>query len=328
MGAGGLRGSYRGLGAALTCNLVGEIAYLFTLEALKERMTKGAAARDGGDVAAEAFEGHSGYAAVAAMCGDVVSLLTVTPLVIVANRQMTAQYGLSAGNAYSGVRTTLTEVWRTFQPPRAAAGWAGARLMHGLRGLYQGTSAGLLRIPASGCWWALYTKSKEELYVLCAPRLEEYRQHHAAAAAAAAPFHQHEGAEHVSLLSSPVRLLLSGTDNPAINGLASAIASTATTLVFNPLAVIQTRQQTLPPAHVARLMGAPQRGGGRRRLWRLYASSFKKTVVVAQELVRVEGFRAFFKGATANVGVAVFDGIIFSLIFELTKLSSDLQYLS
>lgn len=345
-GRGGVRGCYRGVGAALLCNLLGETSYLFTLEAMKEYVehTRGSNAAsvehaDGATAATTAAgRGSSAYAeenifaassysaALGAMCGDLVALLLVSPLVIVCNRQMTAGYSMASANAYSTVPQTLRNVWGLHQKkPASAAGTAAVaaaapppvrrveRVRRGFSGLYQGLSAGLLRIPSSGCWWGMYTKSKEALYTVAAPTLAAWEQESREASAAAKPqsMWQHNW-------------LLSPTDNPLLNALAGIAASTCTTLLFNPIAVIQTRQQALPPRFwEERALGSAV---ARKRTWRS-SLPFRRVYHVANDLVRKEGVRGFFKGAPANVSVAVLDGVIFTLLFEFTKLGSDMHFL-
>lgn len=375
-GRGGVRGCYRGVGAALISNLVGEVSYLFTLETLKEYLGGGGANRGRNPTAAdttaadaptavlvtslestsevasktagaaeapavrsEDFVAHSTSAAAGAMVGDLVALLLVTPTVVLCNRQMTAGYGMAADNVYRSLPQTFREVWGAYQDPAAAAARAKAAFMstekafslawwrNGFLGIYQGTSAGLLRIPSSGCWWALYTKAKEAVYRVAAPtltHLEERRLHELAEAPEAA--------------SSIWRKnwFLSPTDNPLLNAVAGIFASVCTTVLFNPMAVVQTRQQSLPPEFwAAQKMKHAHKHSATELAARSAALSyrvkkvlpFQKVYTVAADLVRTEGPMAFFKGALANVGVAVMDGVIFSLLFEMSKLGSDTQFL-
>lgn len=360
-GQGGVRGVYRGVGAALLCNLAGETSYLFTLEAIKEYVANPKARGSGSKAhsdsptsssvasssstqellqtedAGSLFAASSSSAAVGAMCGDLVALLLVSPLVIVCNRQMTAGYSMASANTYTTIPRTLRTVWGLYQQSPATASTAAAssspastrsagrrvsRFRRGFSGLYQGLSAGLLRIPSSGCWWGLYTKSKEAVYTVAAPTLARWEQEHreATATAAVSPpsstsFWQHNW-------------LLSPTDNPLLNALAGILASVSTTLIFNPIAVIQTRQQSLPP-HFWTQEGAAQASASvtqHRRSWKS-SLPFRRVYHVANDLVRKEGLRGFLKGAPANIAVAVMDGIIFTLLFEFTKLGSDMQFL-
>lgn len=363
-GRGGVRGCYRGVGAALFSNLVGEMSYLFTLETLKEylggnnRRDHPACAREeegkravriheeaeeeeaGGSrrrvppVSADAFVAHSTSAAAGAMAGDLIALLLVTPTVVICNRQMTAGYGMAASNAYRSFLQTFREVWGTYQDPnlstrtaRGAAFLSPAWWHCGFRGLYQGTTAGLLRIPSSGCWWALYTKSKEVVYRVAAPTLtrwEERRQR------------ERGGAPGEGALKRRRSWLLSPTDNPVLNAVAGIFASVSTTVLFNPMAVIQTRQQSLPPEYWAmRRQRRAQKDSAEALAARTATLSYRvkrrlpfhTVYAVAADLVRTEGPLAFFKGTSANVAVAVMDGVVFSLLFELSKLGSDTQFL-
>jgi hypothetical protein len=362
-GRGGIRGLYRGVGAALLCNLAGETSYLFTLEAMKEYVARPKSRESGtegsastvlssssvdapgtSEEAASTFVASSSSAAVGAMCGDLVALLLVSPLVIVCNRQMTAGYSMAASNRYMNICQTLLAVWGLYQQqprqvlssasPTASASTALSgvkppvagfsvsrlgRVRRGFSGLYQGLSAGLLRIPSSGCWWGLYTKSKEAIYTVAAPTLSQWEQEHldtlaaspAATAASPASFWRQNW-------------LLSPTDNPLLNAIAGILASVCTTLLFNPIAVIQTRQQSLPPHFWS--TASPHGAATHRRTWKT-SLPFRRVYHVANDLVRKEGLRGFFKGAPANISVAVMDGIIFTLLFEFTKLGSDVQFL-
>ncbi|CBZ25608.1 conserved hypothetical protein [Leishmania mexicana MHOM/GT/2001/U1103] len=321
-GKGGIRGCYRGVGAALLCNLLGETSYLFTLEAMKEYVEAASPKHAEGNI----FAASSYSAAVGAMCGDLVALLLVSPLVIVCNRQMTAGYSMASTNSYMSVPQTFRTVWGLYQKKAVSPGrvWPGERVRCGLSGVYQGLSAGLLRIPSSGCWWGLYTKSKEALYVVAAPKLAVWEQEYRDATAAASD------TKSVPLWQR--NWLLSPTDNPLLNAVASIIASVWTTLLFNPIAVIQTRQQALPPGLWEERTMAAAGGGGatsslspraRKQTWK----PFRRVYRVANDLARKEGMRAFFKGSLANMSVAVLDGIFFTLLFEFTKLGSDMQFL-
>ncbi|KAK7196780.1 Mitochondrial carrier protein [Novymonas esmeraldas] len=329
-GQGGIRGCYRGVGAALLCNLLGETSYLFTLEAMKEyvaRTGSGPAPLSAADAATphfveeRLFAASSYSAAVGAMCGDLVALLLVSPLVLVCNRQMTAGYSMAAANAYTSVPHTFRTVWGLHQRAGSGGGgrpWRAERLRRGLSGAYQGLSAGLLRIPSSGCWWGLYTKSKEALYTYAAPTLAAWGE-------------QAREADPVST-AAPTSVwrrnwLLSPTDNPLLNAAAGVVASVCTTLLFNPIAVIQTRQQSLPPRFwEERVAAGDATSRPRPPTWRS-SLPFRRVYHVANDLVRKEGVRGFLKGAPANVSVAVLDGVIFTLLFEFTKLGSDVQFL-
>ncbi|KAG5507636.1 hypothetical protein JKF63_06585 [Porcisia hertigi] len=352
-GRGGIRGCYRGVGAALLCNLLGETSYLFTLEAMKEYVAQttgngtrppplvptSTASTNGTSppkhVEENIFAASSYSAAVGAMCGDLVALLLVSPLVVVCNRQMTAGYSMASTNSYTNVPQTFRTVWglHQYKTKEAKPISHGDRVRCGLRGVYQGLSAGLLRIPSSGCWWGLYTKSKEALYVVAAPTLSGWKQEHQDAAAVTDPSTSTaSGTQPPSLWRQ--NWLLSSTDNPLLNAVASIIASVCTTLLFNPIAVIQTRQQALPPHLWDEWRMATVGGSGatsssptvHKQTWRSLLP-FRRVYHVANDLARKEGMRGFFKGAPANVTVAVLDGIIFTFLFEFTKLGSDTQFL-
>ncbi|KAG5481068.1 hypothetical protein LSCM1_06746 [Leishmania martiniquensis] len=330
-GMGGIRGCYRGVGTALLCNLLGETSYLFTLETMKEYVETAAPNRSENIFAASSYS-----AAVGAMCGDLVALLLVSPLVMVCNRQMTAGYSMASANPYMNMPHTLRTVWGLHQKKAATAGhvWPVERVRRGLSGVYQGLGAGLLRIPSSGCWWGLYTKSKETLYIAAEPALTAWEQECRTAAVA----YDAPAAEASDNRAAPLwrqNWLLSPTDNPLLNAAASIIASVCTTLLFNPIAVVQTRQQALSPRLWEEPTMAAAKGGGpaspssaavQRHRWKS-SLPFRHAYGVANDLARKEGVRGFFKGAPANISVAVLDGIIFTLLFEFTKLGSDIQFL-
>lgn len=343
LGRGGIRSCYRGLGTALVCNLLGETSYLFTLETMKEQVTQRRTSSET-SVGVEkdeagAFSADSYSSAIGGMSGDLVSLVLVTPFVVVCNRQMTAGYGMAASNRYVTAAENFRVIWNLHQtssinsPSSARRGWLSCR--NGFQGLYQGFSAGLLRIPSSGCWWGLYTKSKEVLYTVAAPTLTRWEQDQLRTAAS-------RGAPTATSPSSRAAFwrqnwFLSPTDNPLLNATAGIIASVITTLLFNPMAVIQTRQQSLPPrfwetvsATSSRHAEATTQTTVKTAKWRIRLISllpFRRVYYVASDLVKREGVRGFLKGAPANITVAVFDGVIFTLLFEFTKLGSDVEFL-
>lgn len=390
LGKGGICGMYRGVGAALLCNLAGEICYLMTLESCKEFLvTEQKVLAGGGDASSKAavhldeiigqqhtehvrvsadhssgsgsssvseldFNSNALSSAAAAMAGDAASLALVTPFVIAANKQFTAGYGLNKDNVYRSMPATLSELWGQFRDPAAVKTSLFSReglrarrlsLQDGLRSLYQGTSSGILRIPSSGCWWWLYSKSKEVLYTWASPALirwqlqeaerERERQGHG---------HGQGQGEGGWTRFWKKNLLLSPTDNVFLNATAGIVASTLTTILFNPLAVLQTRQQTLSPeslremrAHyytqghthpTAAVLQHLQRYPRVNRVSRMILRPFSSAVLVAQDLHRREGKRGFFKGVTTNIYVAVFDGVVFALLFELTKWGSDREVLA
>ncbi|EPY34380.1 mitochondrial carrier protein [Angomonas deanei] len=312
LGVGGIRGSYRGVGAAMFCNVLGEVSFLWTLETLKESFLQNKNSDNNNNM----YEGNSVLTALGAMAGDAVALITVTPFVIVANRQMTAQYGLTKENHYKNVSQTFRQVWQTYQNNNNNN--VKNKIKSGLRGLYQGTSAGLLRIPSSGVWWYSYSKTKELLYEVSAPFLAEKKTEWERTL-------KNNNNNENQNLNIFQRSLLSSTDNPILNAAAGTVASVLTTLLFNPLQVIQVRQQTLATSYFDTLIKHSNKN--KSLFYKMYASSFQKTVVVARDIAEKEGLKSFFKGVTANVSVAVADGIIFSLLFEFTKLGSDVSVL-
>ncbi|CCW61269.1 unnamed protein product [Phytomonas sp. EM1] len=377
LGRGGVRGCYRGLGAALVANLIGEVSYLLTLESFMENMARSSTSFypntlildhgiddtqqyttkfKYGTQEKEGFCTPSISAALGAMLGDLVSLIIIAPVVIICNRQMTAGYGMTAGNRYQSIFGTFSEVWNLHQvnPKSVAMGtrnsfcsgatctlqWLWFR--NGFKGIYQGFNAGLLRIPSSGCWWAVYTKTKEAMYTLATPTLNQWKEERASEEIRSGRTLSGDTAGTTKSIWQ-YNWFLSPTDNPLLNATASTVASVITTVLFNPIAVIQTRLQVLPDNYwneklAARsgkstiqgeIVGVPDSKLCVESMKsRSTIHPFKRIHIIATDLVQKEGLRAFFKGASVNVAVAVLDGLVFSLIFEFTKLGSDKQFIT
>ncbi|CCW69140.1 unnamed protein product [Phytomonas sp. Hart1] len=377
LGKGGVRGCYRGLGTALLANLIGEVSYLFTLETFMDRIARSTtssyeqtlalhqgfnnAQRDINNLTyrtqdKEGFCTPSIAAALGAMLGDLVSLIIITPAVIVCNRQMTAGYGMTSSNSYKSMFSTFNEVWNLHQLyPRPSkmvnsnsfyskttcvSRWVW--LKNGFNGIYKGFNAGLLRIPSSGCWWAVYTKTKEAMYTLATPTLIQWNGERNSEEIRSIKFSNGETTGTTRSIWQH-NWFLSLTDNPLLNATASAMASVCTTLLFNPIAVIQTRLQVLPENYwnqklaAAGVKAATQDGivgasDSRLGLKPIKSRSnihpFKRIHIIAVDILQREGLRAFFKGSSVNVAVAVLDGLVFSFIFEFTKLGSDKNFIA
>ncbi|KAH9589118.1 Mitochondrial substrate/solute carrier [Trypanosoma melophagium] len=302
----GMRALYRGFGAALVGNLIGELSHLHTMESVRESLESASPDEPKKEDSAEGPNFNTNSLAVSAggMMGELAALLLVTPIAVVCNRQMTSGYGMTAGNTYRTAWSTAREVVGLYQQP------AGSRfdiIRRGVRGLYAGLLPGIAGIPASGMWWALYSQSKATLYTCTQPTLTRWEQ-------ARLQSNQGEGAT-AEKQQQPVwkqNLFLSSTDNPAINGAAGIIASGATAVVFNPVDVLHTRLQSLPPSKTGAQGTVP----------------FGRVRQITGDLIRTEGWRGFFKGTVASTGVAVLNGVVFSLFFELTKLGSDREFLN
>lgn len=159
----------------------------------------------------------------------------------------------------------------------------------GYLNLYAGVSVGLLMVPAGGMWWGIYGYSKATLYALGAPFLKDDRDEK----------RKGDGKGPLERIFD-TRWLRSATDNPLINGVAGTLASAVTTTIYNPITVIRTRMQAT---------NSDSASGRIRKLCR--------------ELVQREGPSAFFKGTSVNVSAAVLDGLVFALLYEMTKLGSD-----
>lgn len=420
LGRGGLRGFYRGVGVALVANLAGELIFCYVLERTKERVEREAHARaianssKSNDISnnnnthnsicgrsssdGDADDGKTssyivcGYAAaLGAMYAGLTCIALISPLVLVANKQMTASYGMASQNPYRNTVHTFREIWRTHthvhsaSPSSASSSssssssmhavragrWRTAlphltRIMYGIGGLYRGSSVGLLRVPSFGVWWAIYVTCKAVFYetadsVLPHPHVQPKARTHDPSGVPSRPHDSNEhrcttapssssasgdrvaSAELASAADSACGgvhcpdWLTSATDNPAINASAAVCASVITTLMFNPLAVVQTRQQTLrsasymnghtsnpalPQKQHSRVRGAATMGTLLRRM-----IPFRRAYDIAADLYRKEGMHGFYKGARANVYSSVLDGIVFSTFFELIKLGSDNQFL-
>lgn len=286
----GLRAIYRGVGAAMIGNLIGELVYLHTMEWTKEALDVAFADANVAPERGRDFRTNSFSAAVGGMAGELASLLLVTPIVVVCNRQMTAGYGMSSSNTYGSLRDTLREVSNLYKQPGIGTSWGTAR--YKLRGLYAGLLPGIMTLPASGVWWALYSRSKAILYTMAEPTLSRWEREMSLVEEKKSPWQQN--------------WLLSPTDNPALNAFAGVVASCVTSFLFNPVDVLHTRMQALPTVSGA-VKGAQ------------YTSL--RTVVC--DLLSAEGWRGLFKGTVANVGASVVGGVVFSSVFELTKLGSD-----
>jgi len=255
-----IRNLYRGFGAAAFGNGLGEVSYLMTLEFGRDRLldvVPMTATRD----------------AVSAAIADLIAIVLCTPLSVICTRQMTAGYGMAKDMPYANSAATTRQIW-------SAA--ADGSVWGGVRGLYAGFSAGLVKVPASALWWASYGQLKVLLY----------------GAAERTWGRDDEGTRQLV----GTNWFASTSDNPLINGAAGIAASALTTVVYNPVTVVETRLQSLDPAQ-------------HRKGWRV--------VGIARDLVRHEGWRGFYKGTYVNVGVAVIDGLLFSFMYELTKLGSD-----
>eukprot|EP00796_Vickermania_ingenoplastis_P012608 gene12608-8644_t len=357
--------------AALSTSLTGNDVYA---TALQEQRGQGKTEKH------SEYYGHHWASAAGAMVADAVTTIFVTPIAVVVGRQMTSGVGLAAKNPYRSISGTVKVLWSLHQPKAeerirriaikqgalqageqeavsAAAAASYRQAVHpvrrgfwwtvyGLRGMYQGASAAMLRVPSSGVWWGTYTASKEGLYTACAPTLDRWNED---------SMRCHEqGQQDVQEERKAVwkqNWLLSATDNPLLNALASAIASTITTILVNPVAVIQIRLQSLPASvvaasHEAHMQKkehqhmlksgtagesnpfAPGSGSGKRPLHRLYRPRRNSFMGVAADVYHKEGVRGFFKGTTTNVSIAILDGVVFAIMFEITKLGSDFGFMS
>lgn len=284
----GLRNVYRGFGVAATGNIVGEIAALWVVEAAKQKILLW----NGCDPhnATEACSAHSA-SAIAGMCGDLASIALTTPLSIVCDRQLTAQYGMAKGNRYEGVVGTFRTVYRG-----SGDGGAKVSLRAGLGNLYAGAPASLAMLPAAGVWWTSYSEAKFRLYQLFGPIISAHFNDDSRRRSN--PEFEHNGV----LALADTNWLLSPSDNPIINGVSGVFASALTSFLFTPLAVVRTRLQ----------ITNPEPGNKQFRM-----------IQVVRKLFAEEGIRGFYRGTSMNVAIAVLDGWAFSTLYEINKLGSD-----
>jgi hypothetical protein len=191
----GVRSMYRGFGVCVVGNIIGECLYLAILEHVRHKFpSDSSVVRD----------------AVGGATGDLASLVVLTPLSVVCNRQMTAGFGMASNLAYESAPAVVR---------RLAAGPSGA-----LRGLYAGFVASLYVVPASAIWWGSYGVIKSAAYSSATPYLSRVPSER---------------------LPAALESLKSTSDNPLLNGFAGVTAALVTTTVTNPFMVVRTRMQVL-----------------------------------------------------------------------------------
>ena len=287
----GVRAVYRGFGVAVLGNVIGETSFMLVLEVVQslERDTRTGA--------------PSPMASMAGgMLGDFFAFVLTAPLCVACNRQITAGFGLGRDNVYRPLPQTLRDIWGLNQT--AVTSPPPARLQYylrGMQGLYAGAAATIAMMPAAGIWWATYNYLKVQAYTGAAPRLHE---------------------EAKSCASWWCRWFMSPTDNPLINAAAGVVASVTTATAFTPLMVVRTRLQTVHPStfESAPLLG---RSGANFAAKRFHAMYHSRISLISRAILRNEGPRGFFKGTSANISVSIIDGLVFSMVYELTKYGSD-----
>jgi hypothetical protein len=248
----GIRGLFRGVGAAICGNILGEVCHLGMFEVMRQKFQ---------------FGSHAANDAAAGLTGDSFAVFFYAPFGMVCNRQMTAGLGLAEGVKQESLGGTVKTIIDK----------------KGLLGMYTGVSASFLLVPASAVWWSLYGTIKHMMYAMSRPFLDNNASS--------------------SLVSLRDRVM-SSEDNVVINAVAAATTSAFVTVMFNPVVVLRTRLQVYDGNAMLNKRG--------------------KIRYVIKDLLQKEGWKALFKGAAVNVGVAVTDGILFSQVYELTRLGADI----
>lgn len=166
-----------------------------------------------------------------------------------------------------------------------ANSWTTARDVHrarGLRGFFAGTVPSLMYSPSSAMWWAMYEPMKGKLYAA------------------------HSNAVSASIQRgwSVPAWVAESDDNAALNATAGVVSSVVCTGLYNPVLVVATRMQ----------IGLGWSGGKRQ--------VFKGSTVlwIVRDLWINEGARGLTKGLRVNLGMAVAEGLLFSQMYEVTKM--------
>lgn len=260
---------FRGYGVLLAGTVTSECVYAFSVERFKHEL----GLRDGSSGPSGVVLSHLGRDFIAGAAATMAALMFF-PCSVISTRQMTAGYGLQLGMPYEDAFGTLRRAAKQEQSKTTMLGCC--------RGLYAGFGAALIYVPVGGVWWLVYGVAKRSLYGL--------------ASVTAGP------------TPNNTSLILSRTDNPAINGAAGVIASGIVALVLNPITVIKTRMQVHATAD----------GSNKSSLRATYRS-------VCYDLFRQNGYRGFWKGASLTVGIAAFEGMFFGVAFEAAKFVGDVS---
>ncbi len=173
--------------------------------------------------------------------------------------------------------------------------WQQSRLVFqecGYRGFFAGLVPNLLYSPSSALWWTMYNPAKSWLYSVAEPILHPDNV-------------QGNKFGHWCHERLPV-WLTSADDNAALNALAGVISSVTCTALYNPVLVVSTRLQV----------------GTASDQLKFHKGS--KIVFVLKDLWQNEGAKGLFKGMGVNLAMAVAEGLLFSQVYEVTKLMCEL----
>ena len=268
--------------------------------------------------------------AAAAFASDGFTTMLMCPFAVVANRQMTAGFGLCKDIRYEGAMSVYRQL----------------RRREGAMGLFRGLSASLMLAPCSALWWALYHPLRDGTMRM---------------ATTASSSSSGTGQLAVGLTpataTSPWRSSMRSVASAPLlhDAVAGYVTSVVVMTLFNPLMVIRLRMQVLSDSascdsttssigssHTAwreppRSQEAPRHDALRRWTATLLGGaqgpsalgpSSRPAVVaggvptlrqVARDVWRREGVRGFFKGCSVNVLTAAVDGILLATTYEMTK---------
>lgn len=138
----GLRGLYRGAGAAATGTVLSELVYYFVVEYWKERLP---------------LEGREWRGFGAGILADFVSTPIFNPFGVVSQVQMVAGGAITSEHNYMSAWRTTTTLVRE----------------QGLGSLFRGTLLTLAVTPLTGAWWFVYEYFKSVAYN-AAPTMAEW----------------------------------------------------------------------------------------------------------------------------------------------------------
>jgi len=196
-------------------SLTGTMGYVDFIEALRPRLLMSKFTYMGTfEVAREFLPFQEPFVrdTVAGGLADFAACIFYTPLGLIANRQMTAGYGLcSEKYGYASIRDNARTIYT----------------QRGLQGFFVGFAPTLLTVPGSGIWWGLYGFGKRHLYA------------------------QHDTLMWLygSTASRLPKCFTSSKENALLNGLSGSVAGALVCVVQNPLWVIKARMQIMnvPP---------------------------------------------------------------------------------